>query len=75
MSKYYDADIRLYFKNVFGFEGDITDSADKMIKLFSEFGVDMYFDGEFTKEAVSEVSVSTSLKSDEVYAIIENSLR
>ena len=46
-----------------------------MINLFSEFGVDMYFDGEFTKDAVSGVSVSTSLKSDEVYTIIKNSLR
>ncbi len=75
MSKYYDADIRCYFKNAFGFEGSINDSADKMMKLFSEFGADMYFDGEFTKEAVSKVSVSTLLTSDEVYAIIENSLR
>ena len=75
MSKYYDADIRRYFKKAFGFEGKITDSADKMINLFSEFGVDMYFDGEFTKDAVSGVSVSTSLKSDEVYTIIKNSLR
>lgn len=75
MSKYYDADIRRYFKDAFDFEGDICDSAGKMIKLFTEFGVDMYFDGKFTKEAVSKVPVSTMLNSDEVCAIIADSVR
>lgn len=46
-----------------------------MIKLFTEFGVDMYFDGEFTNEAVSKVPVSTMLNSDEVCAIIADSVR
>lgn len=75
MSKYYDADISRYFKDAFDFEGDICDSADKMIKLFAEFGVDMYFDGEITKEAVSKIPVSTMLNSDEVCAIIADSVR
>lgn len=75
MSKYYNADIRRYFKDAFDFEGDICDSVDKMITLFTEFGVDMYFDGEFTKESILKVPVSTMLNSNEVCEIIVNSVR
>lgn len=75
MSKYYETDISHYFKDAFDFEGSVSDSADKMIKLFSELGVDMYFDGEYSKEAVSKVPVSTMLKPDEVYAVIKSSVR
>ncbi|MCR0335963.1 hypothetical protein MKA38_08810 [[Clostridium] innocuum] len=50
MAKYHDADIRRYFKDAFGYEGNIETSIHKMIKLFTELGVDIYFDGSVSAE-------------------------
>ena len=75
MAKYHDTDIRRYFKDAFGYEGSIEESADKMTGLFAELGVDMYFDGEVSAEAVKEIDISTLLSADEVIDIMKDCLR
>lgn len=59
MAKYHDADIRRYFKDAFGYEGSIGESADKLTGLFEDLGIDMYFNGEVSVEAVKEINIST----------------
>lgn len=75
MAKYHDSDIRRYFKDAFGYEGSVAECADKLTELFAELGVDMYFDGEVTVEAVKEINIATLLSSDEVTGIIKDCLR
>lgn len=75
MAKYHDADIRRYFKDVFGYEGNIEESADNMIKLFESLGVNMYFDGEISAEVIKDINISTMLSADEVVEIIGGCLR
>lgn len=75
MAKYHDADIRRYFKDVFGYEGSIEESADAMVKLFESLGVNMYFDGEVSAEAIKNIDISTLLSADEVVEIISGCLR
>lgn len=74
MAKYHDVDIRRYFKDAFGYEGNIEESADAMIKLFESLGVNMYFDGEVSAEAIKEIDIATSLSADEVMEIISDCL-
>ncbi len=74
MAKYHDSDIRRYFKDVFGYEGSIEESVDKMTGLFAELGVDMYFDGEVSMETVKEIDISTRLSVDEVINVVKNCL-
>lgn len=40
-----------------------------------ELGVNMYFDGEVSTEAVKEIAISTIISSDEVTGIIKDCLR
>lgn len=75
IAKYHADDIRRYFKDAFDYEGSIEESADKMIRLFAELGVDMYFDGEVSAEAVKEIDISTLLSADEVTGIVKECLR
>ena len=74
MSAYHEADIRAYFRDVFGYEGEIGDSAARMTALFTELGVDMYFDGEFSEEAVGKIPVESVLKQEEIIGIIKESM-
>lgn len=53
MAKYHDADIRQYFKNAFGYEGSIEESSNKMIELFTDFGINMYFEGVVSPEKLN----------------------
>ncbi len=71
MAAYHPEDIQRYFKDVFGYDGEISESADRMRKLFEEIGVDMYFDGDVSKESVSRIEIGSSLTPDEVYGILE----
>ena len=75
MAKYHDADIHCCFKDVFGYEGNIEESTNNMIKLFEALGIDMYFDGEVSEEAIKDIDISTLLSADEVVEIIGGCLR
>lgn len=75
MAKYHDADIRRYFKDVFGYEGNLEESTDNMIKLFEALGIDMYFDGEISAQEIKNIDISTMLSADEVVEIIGGCLR
>lgn len=75
MAKYHDSDIRHYFKDAFGYEGSIEESVGKMTGLFAELGVDMYFDGEVSTEAIKGIDISTMLSADEVTGIVKECLR
>lgn len=75
MAAYHEEDIRKYFKDVFGYEGDITESADKLTALFTALGVDMYFDGEAEKEHIRQIDVDTVLSMDQRIALIQECMR
>ena len=75
MAKYHNTDIRRYFKDVFSYEGSIEESADKMVELFVELGVDMHFDGEISAEAIKDIDISTLLSVDEVTGMVKECLR
>lgn len=75
MAKYYDADIRRYFKDAFGYEGSIENSAGKMVDLFAEFGVDMYFEGEVSQTKIKEIDIEAMLSLDEITGMLKECLR
>lgn len=75
MVKYHNGDIRRYFKDAFGYEGSIEESAGKLTGLFAELGVDMYFDGEDSAQAIKDIDISTMLSVDEVTGIVTECLR
>lgn len=75
MAKYHDADIRRYFQDVFGYEGSAEESANEMVELFTELGVDMFFDGEASREEIKEIDISSMLSLDEITGIVADCLR
>lgn len=75
MAVYYEADIRAYFRDVFGYEGTIEESVNRMVTLFEELGVDMYFDGELLEEAVGKIPMDSSLNTEEIFEILKESMR
>ena len=75
MGVYHQEDIRKYFKDVFGYEGSISESADMMRELFEQIGIDMYFDGELSQEAVGRVATGSCLSQDELYEVLKECMR
>lgn len=75
MAKYHDTDIRQYLKDVFGYEGGIEDSVNRMTELFAEFGIDMFFEGGISVEKIKEIGISTVLSPIEVTEIMNECVR
>ncbi|MDE5716235.1 MAG: hypothetical protein K2I53_01225, partial [Lachnospiraceae bacterium] len=75
MANHHQEDIQKYFRDVFGFEGSISESAEMMRELFEQIGVDMYFDGELSREAVSGVAIDSSLSQEELFEIMKECMR
>lgn len=75
MANYREEDIRKYFSDAFGYEGNVAESADKMVELFAELGVDMYFDGEVQKDRISQIPIETMLTQDEVADMMKDCMR
>lgn len=74
MAKYHEADICRYFKDAFGYEGSVGESADRMTRLFTELGVEMHFEGDVSAEAIKDIDVSTLLSVEEIMGIIRDCL-
>lgn len=74
MGKHHADDIEKYFSEVYGYDGSIKKSTDKLIELFESFGVPMYYDGKITPEQVAAIPCETELSDDEVYGIIKSML-
>lgn len=75
MSVYHEADIQAFIQDAFGYEGDIAESTEKITTLFSELGIDMYFDGEVDEKAIAGISIDTMLSTEEVTDMMRNSMR
>lgn len=75
MSVYHEEDITRYFMDAFGFDGNITDSVEKMIELFNDLGIDMYFDGSFDTNNRSCIETNSLLSETEIADVIKNCLR
>lgn len=46
-----------------------------MVALFTELGVDMYFDGTVDEEYIRQISVDSALSMDERIRMIKESMR
>lgn len=75
MAAYHEKEIRAYFKDAFGYEGSVEESADKMVRLFEELGIDMYFDGDANEAKIRQVPVETVLKQEEVIRMVKACMR
>ena len=75
MAAYHEKEIRDYFRDSFGYEGSVEESADKMTALFEELGIDMYFDGDADEAEIRQVPVETGLKQEEVISMVRACMR
>lgn len=74
MAKYHDTNIRHYFKDVFGYEERIAQSAGKMVEFSTGIGIDMYFDGVVYAKKIKEIDIAMLLSQDEVTGIMKEYL-
>lgn len=75
MAQYHKEDICRFIKDVFGYEGDITETSSKIVKLFENLGIDMYFEGSLDQKKIGHIDIETSLKEDEVISVIKKCMR
>lgn len=75
MAARHEEDILAYFTDAFGYKCGVSECVGKMISLFSDLGVDMYFDEQVDEAAVKKVPVSSSLTQDEIVKMLRASMR
>lgn len=75
MATYHEADIQKFIADAFGYDGDMDTSVDKLTALFTDLGVDMFFDGDVTAEQIGAVAVNSVLSTDEKAALIKACMR
>ena len=75
MGKRHEEDVRKYYLDVFGFDSSIEESSRKLVALFSDFGVDMYYDGIISREQVGSIPCDTELDENEIFEMINGLIR
>ena len=75
MAAYHEEEICAYFKDAFGYEGNADESAEKMVALFEEMGIDMYFEGDVDETRICQIPIDSVLNQDEVIRMIRESMR
>lgn len=71
MGKHHAEEVRNYYRDAFGFDGTIEDSTQKLMTLFAELGIPMYYEGTVSREAVDAIPCETELGKEEVFSIIK----
>ena len=62
-------------KDAFDFDGTIEESLNKLLNLFHEFGIDMYFHEKISDEKLSKIKNQTSLNNDEIKTIFNELIK
>lgn len=75
MGRHFETDVTKFIKDAFGYEGSVEKSADKLTALFSELGVDMYFDGEVAEDKIGKIDIETIFSIDEVIEMMNDCMR
>ena len=75
MAKYHEEEICSFLQDALGYKRNVADSADRLVTLFSEMGVDMYFDGAVSEQDVTDINIETTLSTAEVTAIMKECMR
>lgn len=75
MGKHHAEDVRKYYADAFGFDSSIEESTRKLIGLFSDFGVEMCYEGEISREQVDGIPCQTELSKDEIFEIMNALIR
>ena len=75
MAKYHDEEIRLFLSDAFCFTGEVCESEQRFVELFTSLDVDMYFEGEATLEAIGRINIETALSAEEVLEIVKKCIR
>lgn len=75
MGKHHAEDVRKYYADAFGFDSSIEESTRKLIGLFSDFGVEMCYDGEISRKQVDDIPCQTELSKDEIFEIMNALIR
>lgn len=75
MAVYHEEEIRAYFKDVFGYEGNVDESTEKMIALFEEMGIDMYFEGDADEEKICQIPLESVLSREEIVHMVRACMR
>lgn len=75
MARHHEADISRYFADVFGFQGPVEDSVARMVALFEEIGIPMYFEGALSPQACAEVPVDSVLSNEERFALLSECVK
>ena len=75
MGRHFEAEVTKFIKDAFGYEGNLENSADKLTALFSELGVDMYFNGEASKDRIEKIDIETILSIDEITELMKGCMR
>ena len=71
----YKNDVKKFLNDAFGFNGPVDDSINKLIQLFSDFGVDMYLHKDFTEEKLAQIPNKSKLSKEEISTIFKNSIK
>lgn len=75
MGKYHEDDVKRYYHDAFGFDSSISDSSERLVRLFEEFGLDMYYAGAVTKEDIKAIPCQTELADEEIIEMINEMTR
>lgn len=75
MGKHHAEDVRKYYTDAFGFDSSIEESTRKLIGLFSDFGVEMCYEGEISRKQVDDIPCQTELSKDEIFEIMNTLIR
>lgn len=71
MGNHHAEEIRNYYRDAFGFEGAIEGSTQKLLTLFTELGIPMYYEGAVSREQVDNIPCETELSKEEIFDMMQ----
>lgn len=75
VAKSHEDIVKSLLRDAFNFNGTVEDSLNKLVQLFNEFGIDMYFHENFTDEKFSKLQNPSSINKEQIKSIIKKLIK
>lgn len=74
-AKNHDNEVKKFLSDAFDLNGNIDDSINELIHFFTELGIDLYFNENYSDEKLSQIKNNSSLQDSEIREILNDLIK
>lgn len=74
-AKLYENEVKTFLSDAFNFTGSVDDSINRLVQLFNDFGIDLFFHEHFSEEILLKIPNQSSFEIDQIKELFNDMIK